>query len=160
MSPAKNCTLSHSFMERCVVGGYPQWVPVFFYRSDDLISCPEGSVLCHFRSTKLKDVSESTRPIWKLVLEKKLDVPTPLLQLYSNGLPVSELPQDGNTGEISGVGASNSTSELVQDKEMEATGGTRGSGNSVELENKNSDHKMEVNLRENHHVKSVQRKYK
>ena len=95
------------------------------------------------------------------IVRNSLQVTLPaLLQLYSNGLPVSELPQDGNTGEISGLGTSNSTSELVQDKEMEATGGTRGSGNSVELENKNSDHKMEDNLGENHHVKLVQRKYK
>ena len=52
----------------------------------------------------LKDVSESTRPIWKLILEK-LDLPTSLLQLYdSNGIPVT---QDENTGEINETRPSN-----------------------------------------------------
>lgn len=91
------------------------------------------------------------RPVCKkLVLEKKLDLPTPLLQLYgSNGLPVSELPQDGNTGEINEAGASNSTFKLVQDAEM---------GNSLELENKKNDHKMEDNLEENHHEVSSEKR--
>ena len=47
------------------------------------------------------------------------------------------------------TGASDSTSELVQDGET--NDGTRGSGNSLELED---DHTMEENLEESHHEDS------
>ena len=113
----------------------------FFDGSDDPISHPEGPVLRHFRSTTLKDVSESTQQIWNVVLEKKLDLPTTRLQLYdTNGLPLSELPQDENTR------ATDTTSELLNDGEMETNDESRGSGDSL---NENTGHIMEANLEDN-----------
>ena len=76
-----------------------------------------------------------------MVLEKKLDLPTTPLQLYdSNGLPLSELPQDENTR------ATDTTSELLNDGEMETNDESSGSGNSL---NENNGHIMEVNLEDN-----------
>lgn len=75
------------------------------------------------------------------MLEKKLDLPTTRLQLYdTNGLPLSELPQDENTR------ATDTTSELLNDGEMETNDESRGSGDSL---NENTGHIMEANLEDN-----------
>ena len=93
----------------------------FFDGSNDPTSHPEGPVLRHFRSTKLQDVFESARAIWKQILEKKLDLPTPLLQLYdNNGLPVPQSPQDENTGESNETGAKPLQRKWKQVMEQEA----------------------------------------
>ena len=94
-----------------------------------------------FTQQHSKDVSESTRQIWSVVFEKKLDLPTVRLQLYdSNGLLLLELPQDENTK------ATDSTSELLNGGGMETNDESSGSGNIL---NERNGHIMEANLEDN-----------
>ena len=64
---------------------------LFLDADDDPISHPEGPCLRHHRSTSMADISKSSRPIWKEVINKKINIPTPTLQLYNDsGMPTSK----------------------------------------------------------------------
>ena len=69
-------------------------------------------------------------------------LPDPVLNSADNGLPpiLSEVPQNENTR------ASDSTSKLLNDGEMETNDESSGSGNSL---NKNNGHIIEANLEDN-----------
>lgn len=49
---------------------------LFLDADDDPISHPEGPRLRHHRSTSMADIS---KPMWDEILDKKIDLPTPIL---------------------------------------------------------------------------------
>ena len=64
---------------------------LFLDGDDDPISHPEGPRLRHHRSTSMVDVSKSSKPIWNEILAKKINLPTPILQLYNDsGMSISK----------------------------------------------------------------------
>ena len=75
---------------------------LFLDADDDPVSHAEGPCLRHHRSTSMADISKSSKSIWKEIVNKNIDIPTPVLQLYNDdGTPSSKRwnnpqPEDNN----------------------------------------------------------------
>ena len=61
---------------------------LFFDGDNDSSSHIEGPKLLHFRSARLEDVVKRRKASWKSVLNAKMELPTPRVQLYDeDGCP-------------------------------------------------------------------------
>ena len=70
---------------------------LFLDAEEDPISHSEGPHLRHHRSTSMAEVSKSTTPIWKDIIDKDIVVPIPVIQLYNDrGMPTSKRIYDTN----------------------------------------------------------------
>ena len=94
----------------------------FLDGADDPTIHPEGPHLRHYRSTSLKEVTTSTKPLWEQIVERNIDVPSPVILHYdSTGQPMPNEPCDQGSECLadSGHGADSTEAQNNADRHRE-----------------------------------------
>ena len=94
----------------------------FFDGQDDPEFHSEGPPLRHFRSTPLHSVSQGIENVWRDILQRRIDLPTTMLQHYDDaGLPKgsnSNAPQIGDDKDASSDLTDEITNEDSENEDM------------------------------------------